>query len=324
MDRSLNNILVATSLGEASDAVVRVALSVARAAGARLSLVHGFDVPAQFYGDFVTGQVWADEQSLRAHETWVQERLDAQVARLGITPAELAQALVLSGPSHAVITDAARAAQADLIVVGATEHGRSARLLGSTADRVIRQAVVPVLVARGEPAWPPPSVLAPVDLSDLSAEAFASAVTVLQRSAGGTAVAVDALFVLSPHQRDSAPQFTAEQVERQSLDELDRFVASSRAAAPVVVRTEVRRGRAADVIAAALTQGAYTLVALGTHGRAGFERFLTGSVAMDVVRDAPCSALVVPPAAAHAAATAAGDAASREAADFSLSGDADS
>jgi hypothetical protein len=34
---------------------------------------------------------------------------------------------------------------------------------------------------------------------------------------------------------------------------------------------------------------------LGTHGQGGFERFLLGSVASDVLRTAPCSVLLVPP-----------------------------
>jgi hypothetical protein len=39
------------------------------------------------------------------------------------------------------------------------------------------------------------------------------------------------------------------------------------------------------------------LVVLGTHGRRGLPRFFLGSVAETVLRKAPCSALVIPPAA---------------------------
>ena len=35
------------------------------------------------------------------------------------------------------------------------------------------------------------------------------------------------------------------------------------------------------------------LIVLGTHGRTGLERLLMGSVAEKVMRDAPCSVLVV-------------------------------
>jgi nucleotide-binding universal stress UspA family protein len=35
------------------------------------------------------------------------------------------------------------------------------------------------------------------------------------------------------------------------------------------------------------------LIVMGTHGRTGVERLLLGSVAEKVLRDAPCSVLVV-------------------------------
>jgi nucleotide-binding universal stress UspA family protein len=37
-----------------------------------------------------------------------------------------------------------------------------------------------------------------------------------------------------------------------------------------------------------------SLVVVGTHGRSGFARLALGSVAETVMRDAPCSVLVVP------------------------------
>ncbi|HSF42370.1 MAG TPA: universal stress protein [Thermoanaerobaculia bacterium] len=40
------------------------------------------------------------------------------------------------------------------------------------------------------------------------------------------------------------------------------------------------------------------MIVLGTHGRGGFERFLLGSVASSVVRNAGTSVLVIPPEAA--------------------------
>ena len=53
-------------------------------------------------------------------------------------------------------------------VVGAVEtRDRLLRPLGSTADRVVRQATCPVLVIRPGSAFPPARLLAPVDLSDI-------------------------------------------------------------------------------------------------------------------------------------------------------------
>jgi hypothetical protein len=50
-------------------------------------------------------------------------------------------------------------------------------------------------------------------------------------------------------------------------------------------------------ILAELDQLSAGLVILGTHGRSGFDRLLLGSIASTVLRQAPCSVLIIPPAA---------------------------
>jgi nucleotide-binding universal stress UspA family protein len=59
------------------------------------------------------------------------------------------ESLVRVGRAHSEITDTARAMAADLIVVGT--HGSNSReqlLIGSTAERLVRQAPCPVLTVR--------------------------------------------------------------------------------------------------------------------------------------------------------------------------------
>jgi len=53
-------------------------------------------------------------------------------------------------------------------------------------------------------------------------------------------------------------------------------------------------GSTADAILGCITQFNADLVVLGTHSRTGFERFIMGSVAEDVVRHSPVAVLVVP------------------------------
>jgi nucleotide-binding universal stress UspA family protein len=52
-------------------------------------------------------------------------------------------------------------------------------------------------------------------------------------------------------------------------------------------------GDAAGEIVRYATDAAVDVIVLGTHGRTGVERLLMGSVAEKVMRDAPCSVLVV-------------------------------
>ena len=107
--------------------------------------------------------------------------------------------------------------------------------------------------------------------------------------------AVEALFVLSPFPDQTDLQFTSAQVERLALDELDRALAKLKSAGAIGRR--IRTGRPGDEILAEIHDRAVDLVILGTHGRSGLERFMLGSVASDITRDARCSVIIVPPAA---------------------------
>jgi len=60
---------------------------------------------------------------------------------------------------------------------------------------------------------------------------------------------------------------------------------------PMDTRLEV--GEAADMILAVARETSCELVVLGTHGRSGVSRLLMGSVAEQVVRQAPCPVLTL-------------------------------
>jgi nucleotide-binding universal stress UspA family protein len=235
---------------------------------------------------------------MQLEERRLGDLLAAQVERLGIAPAELAGSGLEHGAPHRALSELADRIGADLLVVGATSPGSHLpRLLGSTAERVLRKAKCPVLVVRGELPVPPRRVLAAVDLSPLSAEAFRCGLSLVHAVAGGAAPAVEALFVLSVVQRQVAPQFTPEQVDPFAAEELVRFVTLNAGAAAAAVRRRVRTGNPREEILAELAERPADLLVLGTHGLGGFDRLVIGSVASDVVREAPASVLVVPPGA---------------------------
>ncbi|MGA1999681.1 MAG: universal stress protein [Terriglobales bacterium] len=59
------------------------------------------------------------------------------------------------------------------------------------------------------------------------------------------------------------------------------------------VSTSVAEGNAKSVILDKAAEWHADLIALGSHGRKGLERFLLGSVSEAVARHAPCSVLIV-------------------------------
>ncbi len=141
------HIVVATDLGEASEAAVEMAAGLARGLGASLTLVSVFD-PQQFapvLEIFAILDIWWDLVSV--HESKTRELLDARVARLeGID----AQGAVIRDRNAAHGIGAfAESVNADLIVVGSRGRSSTSELfLGSVAHQVLRDARRPVLVVR--------------------------------------------------------------------------------------------------------------------------------------------------------------------------------
>ncbi|HVF58823.1 MAG TPA: universal stress protein [Thermoanaerobaculia bacterium] len=294
----LKRLVVGSSLEEGSDEVVRVVLALARAAGAEVDLVHALGPQPHFLGEEPVDPADLREEALAHH----REALRRQAEEAG-APAVAVRYEVLEGPPARGLVQAARDGDADLIVVGAKVPGKAFRdRLGSTADRVVRTAPCPVLVVRPALRVPPAKVVAAVDLSPLSTEAFHTGLALLAQVAGGAPVRVDVLqvhtFMKFVAERQAEPQLTEEEAERRSAAELAAFVEREQAGTPLELRAIPRSGDPRNEILRALGRGV-DLAVLGTHGRSGFDRFLVGSVAATVVRQARCSVLVVPPAAAR-------------------------
>lgn len=295
MFESLDTVVIGTSLTELSDGIVRAGLDVARASGARVGLVHAFQPQwAYSVGPYLT-EAYIQE-TLDIEKSLAEERLASQIARLGIRPEEIAGKVIAYGPSHRVVIEAAEEMKADLIVVGSTESPQLSKLFGSTADRVIRKAMRPVLMVRGRLQVPPRRVLLPVDLSPLSAVAFRKGLEILGQIARGPETELEALFVISPQDRELLTgKELAPASEAAALEELETFVNRNAAWSGQKPGTRLLYGEVEKEIRERAGEWQADLVVLGTHGRGGFERFLLGSVAADVVRRGAASVLVIPP-----------------------------
>jgi nucleotide-binding universal stress UspA family protein len=92
------------------------------------------------------------------------------------------------------------------------------------------------------------------------------------------------------------------ELEREQLvAALNEYVAADRTASGVAIDTIL--DESIDVPGAILSYAASTradLLALGTHGRSGFQRLVLGSIAEKVLRRASCPVLIVPPHASDA------------------------
>lgn len=297
-NNQINLVLIGTSLGEESEQVVRSGLAVARAAGARVFLVHAVQNEPILVG-YELGAGLDLERELLAR---CNEELRGQIKRLGLGSPELAGSRVQVGTPHRILTEIAKEIGADLIVVGATGSGPfAAELLGSTADRVLRKVSCPVLIVRGELPVPPRRVLAPVDLSCLSGDSFRCGLRLLAQLAGSAEIRVRTIHALSLMDALAFRHRTGtsvEEAERHAASQLWQFVLENRSDVPFTVETAVLPGEPRVEILRELEEHPADLLILGTHGRGGMDRLMLGSVASTVARKAPCSVLVISPEAA--------------------------
>lgn len=292
--KPLRNILIGTSLSPESDAIVRTALELTHAAGASAHLVHAFTPPSSF-GGFPAEYRIDDSEWVEAEKTVLRERIDSQIRR--VSPAGLTRChgYLEEGAPHRVLARMAEELKPELIVVGAVEErDRLLRPLGSTADRVVRQADCPVLVVRPGSPFPPAKVLAPVDLSDQAGAVLRCGLDLLEQ-AGALDTVTETLFVLSPE--EASVHFSPDQIAYLARQELKRF---GEAQAPgAALERKVRSGMPWEQILSEAKEAKADLIVIGTQGRNALERLLLGSVTSDVLREARCSLLVVPPGVAQ-------------------------
>ena len=303
MSSSIRTVMVGTSVTGASDQVVGNGLRVARACGAKVHLVHAFQVPLTYAyaGGTPYGPPLYVPAAIESRREARRRLLAAQAARLGIRGEEEDGRTVTEGAPFLVLADAAAAAGADLIVVGAAEGWDWLKKhLGSTADRVVRQASCPVLVTRGELAVPPRRVLAGIDLSPISGEALRRGLELVTAMGGepGHGGSVKALLVveIEPLVLDTAYEAVAyARLDAEAREQLVHFIAIHCPDLLWRVAPVLRSGpsAAAEILALADEQES-DLIVMGTHGRRGLPRLLLGSVAERVLRNSTRSVLLVP------------------------------
>ncbi len=158
MPIQVKRILCPVDFSETSDLALLYAISLARAFGAELEVLHVVAPPVtslpgeHFLGDFV-------QVDMEALATACRERVDRLLAeapcagKLQVTPT------VVCGIPYLEILRIAGEKAADLLVMGT--HGRSGiehLLIGSVAERVVRKAPCPVLTVKKPRQAPSPAV----------------------------------------------------------------------------------------------------------------------------------------------------------------------
>ncbi len=284
---SIHTIVAGVSHPLKEDLTLVAAGELARWTGARLHLVHAFGVPPVFTPPEL-GYV-DPEWAVRYEDN---QRAVLEAAARHVRGAESAVCHTVSGPPAAAILDTAAEVRADLVLVGAARAGRLATaFLGTTAQRVLRGATVPVLVVRRPVHFPLERLLLTTDLSELSAAVHEEAMETVASVFGEPGAARSLLVVAFPL---VPPPLPSEALDRAARAELDTFLAA-RHPRSTAVEPVVRLGVPSDQIASEAETWKADLLVVGAHARGWAVRLALGSVAERAIRDAPCNVLAVPP-----------------------------
>jgi nucleotide-binding universal stress UspA family protein len=135
------HILVPHDFSDTAQNALSFAIELATKLGAKITILHAYEVPSYGYPDGVTLTAEVADSIRKAAET----ALESVVARARRPGLEVASTLQ-QGSAWREINTAARELHAGLVVMGTHgRHGLARALLGSVAEKVVRTAPCPVL-----------------------------------------------------------------------------------------------------------------------------------------------------------------------------------
>lgn len=228
------------------------------------------------------------------------ERIRAELLVAGSGELLLPKPRVERGRPYAIIDARLREPEIVGVSLGGQGHGGATeKLLGRTAQRVIRHAEVPVLVVKQPDALVLPTrLLAAVDWSESAKRALGFAARLRAQRDGLLSVVhvIDSPFVpyvqafASEHDADEA----LDQVHADQRDHLASFVAATLGKVDRSISEVVVFGEPGRSITEQAERSASELVVVGMHGAANLSRFLLGATAEKLIATSSRDVLVVP------------------------------
>lgn len=281
--RSLHTLLLATDFGPASQAITVVTTRLARAFGSRVTPLHVVDIESNSaiidYYRRQIGQLMMEPLVT----TLTQERVD------------LAPPVVLTGSVVDRILRKADEIDADLIVVGAGEPSDTGTMSpGPITESLIQQSRQPVLAIHPGVPLPLRQILCPFEGSPDSLRGLKNAIRIAQAFQSE-------LHVLSVVPQMNWLAAAAEvgaltNVHEQYVDRWEEAVLATLREMDfggVSWSQGFRCGSPAQEILSAATETQADLIVMGATAKPGMMRMLLGSTTRRVLRELPCSLLVV-------------------------------
>lgn len=276
-------ILLATDLSARGDRALDRALQLAKYFDTKLIVLHVMEnhgVSAR-----LTTPVW--RRLATDHKAVAERELAEDLTHAGVA----AEIVVIPGDPLIRIMETADSFGCSLIVVGIARDETLGRLLlGTTVEKLARQARQPVLVVKNRPRKPYRAVLVATDFSAGSRQALRAA---LQLAPNADLTLFHAYDV--PFQGKNVPDDAVTRSFHRAAEQSAReFIAATpelaNATAPKVV---LECGQPETVLSEYSFNHLADLAVTGTHGRTGLLRTAIGSVAERLLEALPSDVLIV-------------------------------
>lgn len=289
------SLLCPIDFSESARGALHYALAIARRFHAGVTVLTVDDPLLAEVGDTRLGDGWSrgnSEQQLRA---------EVAAAETGFTPVDVTYE-VRTGRAAPAIIDVARSSGARLIVM--STHGRSGvrkLLLGATAERVLRETTVPVLLAPRDPGPLPFDDLAKLASPMLVPVDFSSATAHQIKVAGWIAEAlrlrVQIGHVLEPIELPVPAQIDSTEIMSERHRRACRGLQSIAVGGllPVTPEIHIASGRPAEEIARWVKENEIGLLVMALHSDAGGGPRM-GSVTYRAIAMTSVLTLALPPA----------------------------
>ncbi|MBN8973602.1 MAG: universal stress protein [Rhizobiales bacterium] len=278
-------ILAATDFSTRSNRALRQAALLAQSDDSLLFMVHVVDNDQP-------------DDLVRMEQREAERILREQMGAMPEIRWTHARPMVIAGDPFDGILQAATEIQPDLIVMGSHRKQLLRDIfIGTTVERVIRKAALPVLMVNHEAQRRYERILAPTDMSDISANALHVARSIGLLGDGATLVhAFTALakgkMSVAGVDRDSIADYI-EGERRQASNELAAFLIANDLQG-LQWRLRVEDGSPMEIISRAVTDIEPDLMVMGTHGRSRLIKALIGSTTEEALRSLNVDILVVP------------------------------
>ncbi|OVE81530.1 hypothetical protein BVY03_03520 [bacterium K02(2017)] len=188
--------------------------------------------------------------------------------------------------------------QPDIVIMGSHGYtGISKILMGSVAEKIVRQSPSMVMIVRGNPSLPLKKVVVPIDFSDHTEDALLLANEI--RSLGEPKIDIvhSIAYPDIVHYPHHFTAYTKNNIEKSSEEtaqnNLNKILEKH---SSLSGKTQLlKEGTPAKEICKYAKENLADLIIIPTHGHTGFSHLFMGSVAESTVRYAPCSVLTFCP-----------------------------